>query len=133
MLVEDPTDSKAWYTALRIHDARGEYAEAEKALRRALALRPRADAYAQLATYCLRRGDIPAFEESLARAEAIDPFEGDVWLARGVRAAIEERYPDALRFFRKAVELDPWRAGPKAKPQIEKLERLLPSDAGTGR
>ena len=42
-----------------------------------------------------------------------------------MRAAIEKRYPDALRFFRKAVDLDPWRAGPKAKPHIEKLERLL--------
>ena len=129
-LAEDPWDSKGWYTAVRIYDQRGEYPEAEKALRRALLLKQRADAYAELAKYCLRRNDTEGFEDALARAEAIDPRDGGVWLARGMRAAIEKRYPEALRLFRKAVELDPWRAGPKAKPHIERLERILKSDPG---
>lgn len=124
-LAEDPWDAKGWYTAVRIYDQREEYSQAEKALRRALQLKPRADAYTELARYCLRRGDIEGFEDAVARAEAIDPQDGGVWLARGMRAAIEKRYPDALRFFKKAVDLDPWRAGPKAKPHIEKLERIL--------
>ncbi|MDH3590647.1 MAG: sulfatase-like hydrolase/transferase [Planctomycetota bacterium] len=124
-LAEDPDDAKVWYTAARVFEARKQPVESERCLRQAAALDPRAETFAQLAIFALRRGDRETYTADLAAAEALDPRDGGVWLARGVLAASERRYDEALAHFEKAVEFDPWRAGPKAAPHIERLKEIL--------
>ncbi len=125
VLEEDPTDGKAWYTAVRIYDRAQRYEEAEACLTRALALSPRAEGYVILARYALNAGDTARFEWALAEAERLDPLDGGIHIGRGHAHAMQGRLIEARREFEKAIEIDPVRSGPHAREQIRRIDELL--------
>lgn len=81
----------------------GHHADAEAALRRALAIRPRAATHAQLGWTLLERGRLDEAAASFETALRVDPGEavalagmGEVWLSR-------DRYTEAAAAFKRAI------------------------------
>lgn len=125
VLDADPDSAKAWYTALGIYDRAGRQDDAERCLRRALALSPKAEGYVILARFALNRGDREQFEAALRQAERLDPMDGGIYIGRGHDLALRGRLDEALRAFERAVEVDPVRSGPYAREQIRKIRQAL--------
>jgi tetratricopeptide (TPR) repeat protein len=81
----------------------GHHADAETALRQALAIRPRAATHAHLGWTLLERGRLDDAAASFEAALRLDPREavalagmGEVWLSR-------DRYPEAAAAFKRAI------------------------------
>jgi arylsulfatase A-like enzyme len=124
VIAEDPTDGKAWYTAVQIFDRTGRFDRAEPALRKALELSPRADGYIILARYTLNRGDFQAYEQALAEAERLDPDDAGIIVARAHGHAKRGRFAEARTEFERALEADPVRWGAHVREQLRQLDRI---------
>jgi tetratricopeptide (TPR) repeat protein len=125
VLAEHPEASRALYMATALYDRLGRLDEGEAALRRALALQPKAEGWVHLAWYAFQRRDFDLFESALEKAERLDPRDGGIYISRGHRAALEGRLGEALRLFEKALEVDPVRSGADARENIAILEKTL--------
>lgn len=93
---------------LRTADARAaRYVEAEACLRRAVALNPTVDGYAQLGQVVTYQGRLAEAADPLARAAEMDPRNPTLALQAGKAFAEREDYAEARLFFERCLETDP--------------------------
>ncbi len=87
----------------------GEIEAAERHLEHALRVNPHSlstRAYRAVAFYVQdRRAEL---EEEIRRVQSVNPRPGEVYAVLAEFAALNRRYPEAVHFARKAVELSPW-------------------------
>lgn len=102
VLLNEGDDSLLLQAGVGLRSA-GHHADAEAALRRALAIRPRAGTHAHLGWTLMERGRLDEAAASFEAALRLDPREavalagmGEVWLSR-------DRYPEAAAAFRRAI------------------------------
>jgi len=102
VLLNEGDDSLLLQAGVGLRGA-GHHADAEAALRRALAIRPRAGPHAHLGWTLMERGRLDEAEASFEAALRLDPREavalagmGEVWLSR-------DRYPEAAAAFKRAI------------------------------
>jgi superkiller protein 3 len=84
-----------------------QYIEAESCLRRAVALNPTADGYAQLGQAMTYQGRLAEAADTFARAADLAPQQLVVALRAGKAFAEREDYAEARRFFERCLEIDP--------------------------
>lgn len=109
------TEALDLLASLRVID--GLYAEAETLARRALDVNPNSvPTLAQLASIHHLRGDTAAFRATEQRALAVDPQANDFYLAMVENLTRRFRYPDALTFAERAVQVDP--RHPQARAEL---------------
>lgn len=85
----------------------GRFAEAAAAYARAAAIQPQnAELRARLGAARASAGDLAGAEQDLRRSLEIDPFLGLGLLNLGRLLAYQNRYPDALLFFTRLLDLD---------------------------
>lgn len=125
VLADHPDAPRALYTATAIYDRLARFDDGERALRRALAVRPNAEGWVHQAWYAFMRRDFDLFEAALEQAERLDPRDGGIYISRGHRAALEGRLEEAVGMFEKAAEVDPVRFGSQARENIRILETSL--------
>lgn len=125
ILEQNPRDAEAWSIAALIQKRLQRWDEAERCLKRSLALRPTAGCYVRLAQIELLRGAFQDADATLDRAAALDPLFGEIYIARGDRLAMAGRFVEARREFERALEVDPIRSGTLATQQIRAVDAHL--------
>ncbi|NIU83194.1 MAG: tetratricopeptide repeat protein, partial [Candidatus Thorarchaeota archaeon] len=108
-LNEKPQDSRAWYYLGLSYLEKGQYAEAEKALYKAL---PNADYYwkedmlRQLARVYVKTSDYDRALEQYDRLLKEYPKAVSDWTDRGLVCVYIGSYQEALQNFKKAIKLE---------------------------
>ena len=102
VLLNEGDDNLLLQAGVGLRDG-GHLADSETALRRALAVRPKAAAHAHLGWTLMRRGRLDEAAASFETALRLDPRDsmalsgmGEVWLSR-------DRYPEAAAAFKRAI------------------------------
>jgi len=107
-LQADQDDEAAWRGFARTTDAVVGEVHAREVVQTWLVRNPRsAEAYAMLARFDQRRGDHISAYNTAAKAAALAPKNGDIWLLMGAEAMAMERPADAEPAFRHAIECKP--------------------------
>lgn len=145
----DPGDAGNWTTYGVLQMIEGDTAEATRALERSIAIRPGADALANLGTLRLWSGDAAAAVAHYRRALELDPDDyvnwgnlGDGLLAAGAPSGeVVEAYAEAERRVRRYLEVAPgdgyalaalgWYCANLGK-RAEALEKVEASRAAAG-
>jgi arylsulfatase A-like enzyme len=96
--------------------------EAIEALTKLLEVRPSAGAALQLAQAYLMTGKYEQVESALQTAERLEPDNGFVHMLRGDLYSTRGRFPEAIREYEAALEVDPHRVGMIARPLLERLK-----------
>jgi len=126
VLRDDPTNAHAWYYAASIYRRCARLDSAELAVRRALALSPKAAGYVTLAQLLLLTGRLgEEFERTLEKAQRLDPYNGGIYIARGDWHVLQGRLQEALAAFEEAQRVDPVNSGRTARDRIEWVRRNM--------
>jgi len=121
----DPEDPRIWYAISLTQRRLGEFDQAEQALRRGLELAPSGEGYVRLAQFLLARKSYAEFEQAIEQAREYEPDNGLIHITSGDRLALEGEFERALVLFRRALEVDPVRAGSLARQKIAAAETRL--------
>jgi arylsulfatase A-like enzyme len=97
--------------------------DAEKAFKRRVELKPSANINVLLAQILARTGRKEEGEALLELALELEPDNGGVLIARGDFLAEDGKYKEALGWYEKAKEIDPYRATAVADRRIVELRR----------
>jgi arylsulfatase A-like enzyme/Flp pilus assembly protein TadD len=125
LLETDPEDPRIWYAISLTQRRLNAFEAAEAALIRALELGPSADGYVRLAQLLLARESYDEFDRAIERARALEPDNGLIEIGAGDRLALAGDLEGALVFFRRALAVDPVRAGAVARQKIAAAEARL--------
>ena len=101
------------------------YAQAEEVFRAANKIKPSARLCVMLAQILIVDGRLSEAGRLLDQAHGLDPRHGGVYLAKGTLLTAQGRPQDALAAFRRAQEVDPYRATREAQRRTERLEEFL--------
>ena len=118
VLKGDPDNGRAWFIAALIHRRTEDVLSAEACLRNALRLSPRADGWVMLGQLLMVQSRFGEAEQALSKAEAMDPLDGGLHLARGDSLAVRGRFEEALPHYERSLEVDPSNWGGPARAKI---------------
>lgn len=125
VLASNPNDPFAWESAYVVREQRGELDQAEAALRKVIELNPSSEVFVRLGWVCFKQSKLAECDAAIAAAEALEPAHGDIFLLRGERLFVEQRYAEAREQFELALTKDPARADEKARRGIEAVDAKL--------
>ena len=125
-----PRDREALQQLARVQIARGEYGEAEGALRSFLDIKPSADVYVMLAQLLIATQRFAEADAVLLAAQQLEPTHGGVFNVRGDGLLARGRFDQAIAAYREAMRIDPNRASGSARL---KLQRAQAAKAAAGR
>jgi rhomboid protease GluP len=109
--IKRPTASEAYILLGEAYMQKTQFAQAEAAYRRALALRPDAnDARYELGLVLAKQGRSQEATEMFREIQKTDPKTPIAPFGLGMAAMMDQNYGTALAAFRRAVELDPFNA-----------------------
>ena len=120
-LRESPRDRSVLRAAGKLFLRQGRLRDAEMAFRAFTKIRPAPDVSLLLSQILLLDGRIDEAEHLLREAEALDPRHGGVQIAWGDLEARRGRVEDARVRYRKAAEVDPYRAAGAARARLRKI------------
>ncbi|MFT7487601.1 MAG: tetratricopeptide (TPR) repeat protein [Candidatus Paceibacteria bacterium] len=64
-------------------------------------------------------------EEALAKAAALDPREGGVYMVSGDAYALQGRWTEALAAFERALRIDPVKWGKDAQIKLQQVKARM--------
>ena len=125
-----PDDPTALHQLGELLAVTGETRRAEEALRRAFEISPRPELGALLAQVLMEMGKLAEADALLDQAVALDPLHGAVWVARGDLMVFSGQLESAQIAYRRAIEVDPYRAAGVARSRLQALDaqRRTPPD-----
>ncbi len=103
----------------------GQPDEAIQVLRNSLEANPLCGTALQLARTFMTLKKYGEMEETLRIAADLDPTNGFIHVLRGDRYSLQERLPEALSEYEKALEVDEHRTGMLVRPQIQSVRRRM--------
>ncbi len=104
----EPLSSPAALKRLgRLHEEDGKLAEAQTTYEALLRVEKNVHAYLLLGSLLLKRGNLPAAEIHLKEAARLDPANPAPLTLLAERFVKDERYDDAIAYYRRAVPLEP--------------------------
>ena len=121
VLARNPSDPFAWEVAYTVHCARKDWGQSEACLLKLLELHPSAEAFVRLASVMIEQGRLEECLALLERAAQGLPDNGEVCMTRGECLYRLERWSEARAQFERAAQIDPARAGARARAALEKL------------
>ena len=121
------TDRSLLLARGKLYARLGRLPEAESALRAYLRDGARPEPLLLLAQILILDRRLAEAAELLDRSEALLPGQGGVEIARGDLAIQERDFGAAEAAYRRAIALDPYRAGPSAGLRLRRLQALLAS------
>jgi len=103
-----PWDTDSWEISGELLQKKGRYQEAQEAYRAVLRLRPNDPvASSNLASILAYRGETEAARRTLSDSSGKKGNDGQTWQNIGAAEERKERYPEAEKAYRKALDLDP--------------------------
>jgi tetratricopeptide (TPR) repeat protein len=127
---ECPAPPDATHFLASLYERMGKPELAIAVLQQLLELNPQCGTALQLAEVLLRLGRYDEMEAALTKASALGPNNGFVHTLRADRYCLQGRLPEAIAEYEEAIRIDEHRAGIPARPQIEKLRKLMEGDQG---
>jgi len=121
VLARNPSDPFAWEVAYTVHYARKDWGQSEACLLKLLELNPSAEAFVRLASVMIEQGRLEECLALLERAAQGLPDNGEVCMTRGECLFRLERWSEARAQYERAAQIDPVRAGARARAALEKL------------
>jgi arylsulfatase A-like enzyme/predicted negative regulator of RcsB-dependent stress response len=103
----------------------GRVDEAEVALRKCIAIRPRAQTFVLLAQILILDGRYDEANSLLLQAKTLEPKLGMIYIAHGDFAKAKGRLKEARDSYLHAAQVDPYRAEPFAKSRLAELRELI--------
>lgn len=117
-----PEDRSVLQLLGKVYLRLGRLKEAEEVLRAFTRIRPKADVSLLLAQILILRGQLQPAGVFLDEAQALDPKHGGVAIARGDLLARQGRREEARIEYRRAQEIDPYRAASLAQARLAALD-----------
>jgi len=102
-----PLSSNARNALGKLYLGEGRMAEAEEQFRRSVEIEPNLMGYEKLALIHWHGGHVKAAERDWREAHRLAPNDSSILNDLGLVCAKQERYAEAVSFFRKAIELQP--------------------------
>ncbi len=126
-LARSPKDRIIFQQIGEIHAFSGRYDKAEEALRAANAIEETSGVLRLLAQILMPQGRLDEAETALSQAERLEPDHGGTLIARGDMFAFRGHFEEALAAYRRAIDLDPYRAAGMAQQRIQRVESAMRS------
>jgi arylsulfatase A-like enzyme len=125
VLVAAPRNRAALGEIARLYATKGRMPQAERAIRRYIAVKPSAHALTLLAQILIARGHLDEVDRIATEAHDLDPAHGLSFIVWGDLAVREGRFGEARAHYLRAAEVDPYRFRPAAEERLASLQRHL--------
>jgi tetratricopeptide (TPR) repeat protein len=96
--------------------------EAIQTLQESLEINPISGTALSLARTCMILGRNEEMDQALATASRLEPDNGFIHVLRGDRYSLQQRIPEALAEYEKALRIDEHRVGMVVRPVMAKLK-----------